>query len=309
LATTQQRQEKFEKGKKGPKTEISWYNKFSYFAFRWLDNKPRPGVLALLYKADIQMLPGMYLGNIITTAMIVTVAVLMSSWVIFTFILHSALAPIFEIVLPLAALGASLGALPLITLNKITGKKVKIDSVLPFVLAYMATLSSAGMNPVETIRAVAIKDFGPISREFQKIAYRSDVLGEDIISAVNHVALNTPSDTFRELLIGISNIIVSGGSLRVYCEQESRELFVLKRAKLKGFIDSLAAFSEGYIGGIVVSLIMGVIGVIVIGALGLRILPFLNTQDLFDLLVFLFVPLINIVFLAVLETRFSSGDV
>jgi archaeal flagellar protein FlaJ len=303
-----QTEKKKNKNQRAPQTKISWYNKFSYFAFRWLDNKPMPGILQLLYKADIQMLPGMFIGSIITTALIVTVAVLFSSWFVFTFILRSPLALIIEVVLPLVALGASLGALPLITVNKITGKRVKIDAVLPFVLAYMATLSSAGMNPVETIRAVGLKDFGPVSREFQKISYRSDVLGEDIISAINHIALNTPSETLHELLIGMSNIIVSGGSLRTYCEQESKELFARKRALLKGFIDSLAAFSEGYIGGIIVSLIMGVIGIIVIGALGLKILPFLSTQDLFDILVFVMVPLINIVFLAMLETRFSSGE-
>jgi len=89
----------------------------------------------------------------------------------------------------------------------------------------------------------------------------------------------------------MGNIIISGGRLRTYCEQESR-----------------AAFSEGYIGGIVVSLILGIIGII-IGALGLRIIPFLSTQNIFDIFVFLLVPLINIVFLAVLETRFSCGDV
>ena len=107
----------------------------------------------------------------------------------------------------------------------------------------------------------------------------------------------------------MGNIIISGGSLRTYCEQESKELFAVKRAQLKGFIDSLAAFSEGYIGGIVVSLILGIIGIIIVGALGLKILPFLSTQNLFDIFVFLLVPLINIVFLAVLETRFSGGDV
>ncbi len=215
-------------------TKISWYNKFSYFAFRWIDNKPRPGILQLLYKADIQMLPGMYIGNIAMTAIIATVATLFVSWFVFSFVLQTSLALIFEIVLPLSALGASLGALPLITLNKITGKKVKIDAVLPFVLAYMATLSSAGMNPVDALRAVGLRDFGPVSREFQKIAYRSTVLGEDIVSSINHVALATPSDALRELLIGMSNIIVSGGSLRTYCEQESKELFLVKRAKLKG---------------------------------------------------------------------------
>ena len=248
--------------------KIRWYRKFSYMPFKWLDNRPLPGVLNLLYKADIQMLPGMYLGSIITTAILVTVAATLGSWALFTYLIRTPLSLIFEVVIPLAALGASLGALPLITVNKITGKKVKIDAVLPFVLAYMATLSSAGMNPIETIRSVGLKDFGPVSREFQKIAYRTDVLGEDLITATNHIAKSTPSLLLHDILIGVGNIIVSGGSLRSYCEQESHELFEMKKAKLKGFIDSLAAFSEGYIGGIVVSLILGIIGIIILGALG-----------------------------------------
>ena len=292
------------------KTKISGYNKFVYFVFRWYDNRPRPGVLNILYKADIQMLPGMWVGSIVMTAIITGVILLFGTWLVFQYILHSGLATIFEVAIPLTGVGIAAGGLPLITFNKITGKRVKIDAVLPFVLAYIATLSSAGMNPVDAIRAVGLKpEFGPVAREFQKISYRSDILGEDIISALNHIALNTPSETLRELLIGMSNIIVSGGSLRTYCEQESKNLFDVKRARLKGFIDSLAAFSEGYIGGIVVSLIMGVIGIIVIGSLGLHLIPFLTTADLFAILVFVGVPLINIIFLAMLETRFSSGEV
>lgn len=288
--------------------KFGWYRKFSYMPFKWLDNKPLPGVLNLLYKADIQMLPGMYLGSIITTSILVTVASLLASLVLFTYIISTSLSPIFEIAIPLAALGAALGALPLITLNKITGKRVKIDAVLPFVLAYMATLSSSGMNPIETIRHVGLKDFGPVSREFQKIAYRTDVLGEDLISATNHIAQSTPSLLLHDILIGVSNIVVSGGNLRAYCEQESRELFDMKRAKLKGFIDSLAGFSEGYIGGIVVSIILGIIGIIILGALGEHILG-LSTNDLLNIFVFVIVPLINIMFIAMLELRFSSGEI
>ncbi len=288
--------------------KFSWYKKFSYMPFKWLDNKARPGVLNLLYKADIQMLPGMYLGSIITTAILVTVGATLGSLILFGYLFKSSLSLIFEITIPLAAMGASLGALPLITVNKITGKKVKIEAVLPFVLAYMATLSSSGMSPIETVRHVGLKDFGPVSREFQKIAYRTDVLGEDLISATNHIAQSTPSLLLHDILIGVSNIVVSGGNLRTYCEQESRELFDLKKVRLKGFIDSLASFSEGYIGGIVVMLIMGIIGIIVLGALGLHVLG-LSTADLLNIFVFVLVPLINIIFIAMLELRFSSGEI
>jgi flagellar protein FlaJ len=193
------------------------------------------------------------------------------------------------------------------TQNRIASKKVKIDNSLPFVLAYMATLSSAGMNPVEVIKHVGLKDFGPTSTEFRKIVYRFDVLGQDIIAAINYIALNTPSQQLHDMLIGISNIIISGGSMKAYCEQESKNLFDQRKNKLKQFIDSLAAYSEGYLGGVTVSVIMGLVAIILLGTLGIQLIPNFGTQDLMLVFVFFAIPFINIVFLGLLELKFS-GD-
>ncbi len=285
---------------------INRYTRFTYFFFRWYDNQPRPAVLETLYKADVQMLPGMYIGTIIFTAILAGAASFAGSYLFFLYVFPSSLAPYLVLAVTGAAVMMACISFPLITTGKISSKKVKIDATLPFVLAYMATLSSAGMNPVETLRSVALKDFGAVSVEFRKIVYRFDILGEDVVSALNYVALNTPSPSLHDMLIGISNIIVSGGSLKGYCEQEAKELFDNKKSKLKAFIDSLAAYSEGYIGGIVVTIIMGVVGIILLGALGIKILPFLSTQDLMDIFVFFIVPFVNIIFLAMLELKFSG---
>jgi archaeal flagellar protein FlaJ len=287
---------------------IGSYRKLAYRLFKGLDSKPRPGILKILYQADVQMLPGMFLGTIILTSVIATGGSLAGSLFLFKYFLKSPLWPVLTLAITGPTFGMSLGAIPLITVNKITSKRVKIESTLPFLLAYMATLSSAGMNPVETIKHVAIKDFGPVSREFQKVLYREEVLGEDIVTAMNFIANKTPSESLRDILIGINNIIVSGGSLRTYCEQQSKVLFENKKVKLKAFIESLAGFSEAYIGGVIVGLVMGVIGIIIVGALGIRVLPFLNTQDLFNIFVFVLVPLLNGIFIAMLELRFSTGE-
>jgi len=164
------------------------------------------------------------------------------------------------------------------------------------------------MNPIDTLRAIALKDFGAISAEFRKIVYRFDVLGEDVVSAINHIATNTPSTSLHDILVGISNIVVSGGSLRAYCEQQSVNLFADKKAKLKQFIDSLASISEGYVGGVIVTIVMAVIGIILLGSLGIKVLPFLDTQDIFELFIFFIVPFINVIFLVMLTLRFSTGE-
>jgi len=283
------------------------YRKFSYFFFRWVDRKPRPGIEESLFKADVLMLPGMYIGMVAVTALLATVGSFVGSYFLFTYILPSGLSLYYMLGVTGAAATMSLLVFPLLTQNRIASKRVKIDNSLPFVLAYMATLSSAGMNPVEVIKHVGLKDFGPTSTEFRKIVYRFDVLGQDIIAAINYIALNTPSQALHDMLIGISNIIISGGSLRSYCEQESKNLFDERKNKLKQFIDSLAAYSEGYLGGVTVSVIMGLVAVILLGSLGIQLIPGLNTQDLMLIFVFFMIPFVNVVFLGLLELKFS-GD-
>jgi flagellar protein FlaJ len=284
------------------------YRRFSYFLFRWIDNKPRAGIEESLYKADILMLPGMYIGIIALTAILASAATFVGSYFLFTDIIPSGSYSIYYMLAVTATTGGmALIVFPLQTQNRIASKRVKIENALPFVLAYMATLSSAGMNPVEVIRHVGLKDFGPTSTEFRKIVYRFDMLGQDIIAAINYVALNTPSQSLHDMLIGISNIIISGGSLKSYCDQESKNLFDQKKNKLKQFIDSLAAYSEGYLGGITVAVIMGLVAIILLGSLGITLIPGLGTQDLMLIFVFFLIPFANIVFLGLLELKFS-GD-
>jgi len=280
----------------------------AYFFFKWYDKKPRVGTLDTLYKAGIQMLPGMYIGTIVMNAVLAGVFAFVGSVLAFTFLYKTPLASLLTLAITGTALAAGAISLPIITVNKITAKRVNIDANVAFLLAYMATLSSAGMNPIDTFRSVALKDFGAISGEFRKIVYRFDVLGEDVVTALNHIAVNTPSTTLHDILIGFSNIVVSGGSIRGYCEQQSISLFNEKKAKLKGFIDSLATFSEGYVGGVIVTIVLGVIGIIIIGALGIKVAPFLTTQDIFEIFIFFIIPFVNIIFIAMLEMRFSSGE-
>ena len=282
------------------------YRRLAYYFFRWYDKSPHPGITKTLYMADIQMLPGMYVGGIVFTAVLATVAAFVGSYCFLTYLFPSSLTLYLILGTTGATLAMSLAAFPLITSGKISSKKQRIEAALPFLLAYMATLSSAGMNPVDTIKHIALKDFGALSTEFRKIVYRFDVLGDDIISAINYIASNTPSPTFHDILIGASNIIVSGGSLKLYAEQESKNLFDDKKVNMRRFIDSLGAYSEAYVGGVIITVVLGVISIIIIGALGIKILPFLSTQDVMDVFVFFLVPFVNVVFLGMLVLKYSQ---
>lgn len=284
---------------------LSAYRKFSHKIFSGLDPNKLSGIEKLLYEADAQLTPQMFLGMIFLQSLSFFILSILLTYLLFGIIFPSELLVILMLLIPISTLLASLIGIPMIMINRISAKRVDIEKRLPLVMAYMAMLSSSGMNPVDIIKHVAIKDFGALSKEFAKIVYRIEIVGEDLLTAINHLANRTPSRSLSDILIGTANIILSGGDLRTYCEQKSKELFEERRIKLREFIDSLASFSEGYMGGVLISVVMGVLGIIVVGALGIKI-AFLTTSNLLDLLVYVLVPFINILFLALLEFKYSK---
>ena len=69
--------------------------------------------------------------------------------------------------------------------NQIENKKRDIDTQIPYALAFMSILASSGATPLDIIRRISREDYGQISNEFRKVLFRVDVLGEDVVTAMN----------------------------------------------------------------------------------------------------------------------------
>src|SRR5690348_15824247 len=106
---------------------VTRYRRFAYFFFKWFDKKPRTGTLDTLYKAGIQMLPGMYVGTIAVTAVMAGILSLVGSVLVFTFVFKTPLASLLTIAISGSAVMVGAVALPVMTVNKITAKRVSID--------------------------------------------------------------------------------------------------------------------------------------------------------------------------------------
>ncbi len=193
----------------------------------------------------------------------------------------------------------SLITFPFIIYNKISEKVVGIDRELPYALSFMSILASTGTTPLDMIRKIAHEDFGYVSKEFRKMLYRVDYLGEDIITAMNYLANSTPSKKFREICIELSSIIHTGSGLRDFLNNQNRELMAIKKNALKEYMDLLGMYAEIYLGGVVMTTVMGLIGIILIGTLGIE-LPVLTLKQLFMLFVYFVVPFMNFMYLIIL---------
>ena len=281
---------------------IERYKMFCYHFGRYIDKTPRDSVAKLLYQADAEMTPGRFISLAVTTAVIATVMMLFSSAVLFRGDMR------YIAILTSLTFALTLGGFPFVLYNRISAKKMDIEQELPYMLGYMSVLASAGSSPIDVIRRISIEEYGHISKEFGKVIYRVDILGEDAVTAMGDLIHNTPSEMFRVICIDLANIIHSGSGFMDYLEIKSRDLMTMRRLIQKEFVDSLAVYGEGYLGGVVMSVVLAVLGIVVCGALGIDMGVF-APRDLFNVFVYFVLPFTNIIFLAMLSMKYSRSPV
>jgi flagellar protein FlaJ len=276
------------------------YKNFCYSNFgRYLDENPIDEIATMLYQADMEMTAGMFISMAVITAILATIPVLIFSLFIFGISLYTYML----VLVTLLMVG---GMFPFVLYNNVSSKKIGIEKEIPFALAYMSILASAGSTPLEILRRMAIENYGDISKEFRKVVYHIDVLGEDEVSAMNGLANNTSSEIFRGIVIDLSNIIYSGSGMKEYLESKSKDLINIKRQTQREFVDSLSIYAEMYMGGVLMMMIMTVIGIVLCGALNIDIGP-LKPSQVFVFFIYLIMPLINIIFYLMLEMKYSRS--
>ena len=279
------------------------YKMFCYFLGKYFDRKPREDISRSLYQADMIMTPGMFISLSIVTALIATAIVFIFSVILFR---NSSTPLVYIGMLTVLTFGLTISGFPFVLYNKISGKNMNIEHELPFALSYMSILASAGSSPMDVVRTVAIEDYGEISTEFGKVMYRVDVLGEDGVTAMNHLVRNTSSESFRTICMDLANAMQAGGGLRTYLEMKSKELMDLRGKLQREFVDSLAVYGEGYLSGVVMSVVLVVLMIVVGSALGIDLGP-LTPRQMFNLFVYFALPFINIVFLILLWMKYSRS--
>jgi flagellar protein FlaJ len=290
------------------KNFLEAYKRFCYIFGQSFDKKPNRDITKLIYQADLEMTPGMFSSLWLVTSVLSGLLMFIVSSLLLVF----PQSPVFTespylyiLIITLIGAGASALGFPFYLQNEIENKKRDIDKQIPYALTFMSILSSSGATPLEIIRRISHEEYGQISNEFRKVLFRVDILGEDVVTAMNGLVHNTPSDLFRDICIDITNIIYGGGGLKSYLETKSKELMAIRRQTYKEFVDSLAIFGEMYLGGIVMLMTLAILGIVISGALGIQLGPF-KPQELFNLLIYVLIPLISIIFLQMLSVKYST---
>ncbi|MEM2453287.1 MAG: type II secretion system F family protein, partial [Ignisphaera sp.] len=108
-----------------------------------------------------------------------------------------------------------------------------------------------------------LKVFKAIRREAQRVMTRIKIFGEDPVTALEKVASNHPSSKFRDIMLGYTTTLRSGGDVLHYLEIRTRELFEARATEVRGILNRLMSFLEVYIiFGVIVSVVIFVFFVV-----------------------------------------------
>lgn len=127
-------------------------------------------------------------------------------------------------------------------------RRRSIDRDLPYAVNFIAAMSSAGVIPTMLIRDLAReKTYGEVSREMAWIVRDLNLLGYDLLTALQHGIARSPSRRFQEFLQGAKTTILSGGDLKSYFAAKADQYMTDNRRVQREFLESLGIMAESYV--------------------------------------------------------------
>lgn len=124
-------------------------------------------------------------------------------------------------------------------------RKRALESSLPTASSFLAAMASAGVAPDKAFLALANENIRlEIAKEAEKITRNIEILGYDLLTALEYAAENSPSKVYSAFLEGLVSVVTSGGDMTGYLTNETRSLMREKVREEKEFIESLGVVAE-----------------------------------------------------------------
>jgi flagellar protein FlaJ len=171
----------------------------------------------------------------------------------------------------------------------------------------MTVLASAGVTPERILRSTAEKD--PrfmLSDELANVVGRVDLLGYDIIHALNAEVERSPSTNYQDLLRGFAGVIRTGGDMKKFFQGITDHLFQKRHLSVQSFLDTLGILAETYVLMLIAFPLMLVVMLSIMASIG----GSLGGIDVFSfmyLLAFILIPICGVMFLFVLDAMQPKG--
>ena len=207
----------------------------------------------------------------------------------------------FLIFIPVVAAVVAFGVMIVYPSQLAVSRKRNMETNLPFVLTHMGAIAESGVPPYIIFKLVSqFEDYGDIAKEMKKIVKNVDEFGVDPLTAVKDVAEKTPSDSFKQILLGFVTTVESGGDIKLYLKNAGQQSLFEWRIRRERFLQQLSAYAEFYTGLLIAAPLFIISLFAVMNMIQPNIGGF-NILDLTKLSIYFLVPALNIGFLIFLR--------
>ncbi len=185
--------------------------------------------------------------------------------------------------------------------QKTNSRRKNIDINLPFALTHMGAIAESGVPPYMIFKLLSgFDEYGEIAREAKVLVRNIDTFGVDPLTAMRELADKTPSNEFKQILLGIISSTESGGDVKTYIKNAGEQALFNWKLKREKFMQQLSAYAEFYTG----ILIAAPLFIISLFAVMNMIQPNIGGYDILTLTklsIYGLVPILNIGFILFLK--------
>jgi flagellar protein FlaJ len=127
-------------------------------------------------------------------------------------------------------------------------RAAKLDLEVPFAGTYISTMATGGLSPYDSLRRLTASELMPnLAKAVRDIEVDVEIKGLDPVTAMEKSAQNLPSKEYRDLILGYSSTLRTGGDVVHYLFVRTETMFNDLANKVRAFGDRAAAIMESYI--------------------------------------------------------------
>ncbi len=285
---------------------LTFYKKVAEKYFDWTTQK-YPEILKMvdytITKSGLSISPKNYISVIFLTVFIgYFISLAITSVLIFIIFKPNILVSVLSVVIIPFIVGIIIFVLGIFNpYQKVLTRSSSIATNLPFALSHMGAIASSGVPPTAIFKLLSeFREYDVLAEEMEKIVRNIEVFGFDPVTAMKEVAKRTPSEKFKQLLLGIATTMESGGNLKIYLKNAGEQSLFTWRTRRQKYLQQLSAYAEFYTG----LLIAAPLFLISLFSVMYMIQPQLAGFDILQLMkisIYLIVPALNIAFLVFLQ--------
>lgn len=175
-------------------------------------------------------------------------------------------------------------------------RKREIEASLPRMVAFAYALTRGGMAVPEVLRTIADNErvFGESASAVGVAVRNIDLFSVDLVTAVQELADNSPSDQFGTFAENLSSVLQSGGNVSGFLHEQYERYRKEAEDQQAEILNLLATTAEVYVTVIVAGMLFLVTILLIIG------LTAGETLGMMQVLAYVVIPAANLVFLAYL---------